>query len=78
MKILLFSLMMLFGKEYVVIDNQTKEELVGVKISTTNNDIIYTDFDGKINTKNKIKSVYYISYELLEIKNDSIFMKKIN
>ena len=78
MKILLFSLMMLFSKEYVVIDNQTKEELVGVKISTTNNDIIYSDFDSKINTKNKIKSVYYISYELLEIKNDSIFMKKIN
>ena len=50
-KILLFSLMMLFSKEYVVIDNQTKEELVGVKISTTNNDIIYSDFDDKINTK---------------------------
>lgn len=70
--------MMLFSKEYVVIDNQTKEELVGVKISTTNNDIIYSDFDDKINIKNKIKSVYYISYELLEIKNDNIFMKKIN
>jgi hypothetical protein len=78
MEILLFSLMIFFSKEYVVIDNQTKEELVGVKISTTNNDVIYTDFDGKINTKNKIKSVSYISYELVEIKNDSIFMKKIN
>jgi len=78
MKILLFSLMMFFSKEYVVIDNQTKEELVGVEISTTNNDIIYTDFDGKINIKNKIKSVSYISYELVEIKNDTIFMKKLD
>lgn len=78
MKILLVSLMMLFSRAYFVVDTITKEELVGVKISTTNNDIIYTDFDGKINIKNKIKSVSYISYELVEIKNDTIFMKRIN
>lgn len=78
MKILLVSLMMLFSRAYFVVDTITKEELVGVKISTTNNDIIYTDFDGKINIKNKIKSVSYISYELVEIKNDTIFMKKLD
>lgn len=75
MKTIMLFLAILFSseKEYVVSDFQTKENLVGVKIETKK-DTFYTDFNGSITIKSKIKDVEYISYELKEIKNDTIYM----
>lgn len=77
MKTIMLFLAILFSneKEYVISDFHTKENLVGVKIETKK-DTIYSDFDGIINIKSKIKDVEYISYELKEIKKDTIYMVK--
>jgi len=50
-----------------IIDSDTKEPLVGVKIYNENGSAVYTDFDGnfelKTNKSNKEVKVSYISYE---------------
>jgi hypothetical protein len=62
-------------KEYVIIDVESKELLTGVKVETED-DILYSDFDGIVSTKSKIKNIEYISYELSSFKNDTIFLTK--
>lgn len=76
MKILLCLFMLVTPlKEYIIIDKITNEELVGVKISTIT-ESLYSDFNGKIKTSSTIEDVQFVSYKLLEIRNDTIFMIK--
>lgn len=60
------------SKNYKVVDLKTKEPLVGVKINNT-----YSDFDGNIEV-DSIKTISYISYKLIKIENDSIFLSNKN
>lgn len=56
------------SKNYKVVDFKTKEPLAGVKINNT-----YSDFDGNIEV-DSIKTYNYVSYKLIKIENDSIFL----
>ena len=60
------------SKNYNVVDLKTKEPLTGVRINN-----VYSDFDGNIEV-DSIKTINYISYKLIEIKNDSIFLSNQN
>ena len=60
------------SKNYKVVDLKTKEPLTGVRINN-----VYSDFDGNIEV-DSIKTINYISYKLIEIKNDSIFLSNQN
>lgn len=66
--LILFLSTSLESKNYKVVDLKTKEPLVGFKINN-----VYSDFDGNIDV-DSIKTINYISYKLIEIKNDSIFL----
>lgn len=60
------------SKNYNVVDLKTKEPLTGVRINN-----VYSDFDGNIEV-DSIKTINYITYKLIEIKNDSIFLSNQN
>lgn len=60
------------SKNYKVVDLKTKEPLVGVKINK-----VYSEFNGNIEV-DSIKTIYYISYKLIKIENDSIFLSNQN
>ena len=60
------------SKNYKVVDLKTKEPLTGVRINN-----VYSDFDGNIEV-DSIKTINYITYKLIEIKNDSIFLSNQN
>ncbi|MBN2778676.1 MAG: carboxypeptidase-like regulatory domain-containing protein [Bacteroidales bacterium] len=65
-----------------IVDSQTKEPLVGVKICDDENGVaVYTDFDGnfefKTNSNSKEIKVSYISYEETSVTVDQITGKTI-
>lgn len=71
--IVLLMLLPIKGK---IVDSETKEELVGVKIEN-----VYTDFEGNCEIqKGKVKIIYpsYQTVDTILIKDFTIELKKIN
>ena len=72
----------------IIIDSETKEPLVGVKVYINQNETaVYTDFEGNFElqtaTKNKELKISYISYEetsypLCDNNNCTLEIKQIN
>lgn len=77
----MYKLLLIIGilftscKTFTIVDYKTNETLTGVKIIKGSKHY-YSDFDGKVKTNINVKNIdiSYPSYELFNVKNDSIFL----